>query len=94
MTSVSWLAALKTCKLVALVGYCATFHMETSVAKTRVMVVFRSLARSPSLAAVIFTCNSLLVEHVNTFKHVSLHFHTSGGIPHLITPLKAKAAGS
>ncbi len=78
----------------ALVGYCATLHMEISVAKTKVMVVSRSLARSPSPAAVVFTCNGLLVEHVDTFKYLGLHFHTSGDISHLITPLKAKAAGS
>ncbi len=67
---------------------------EISVAKTKVMVVSRSLARSPSPAAVVFTCNGLLVQHVDTFKYLGLHFHTSGDISHLITPLKAKAAGS
>ena len=68
--------------------------MEISVAKTKVMVVSRSLARLPSLEAAVFTCNGLLVEQVDTFKYLGLHFHSSGGISHLITPLKAKAAGS
>ena len=40
------------------------------------------------------TCNGLPVEHVDTFKYLGLHFHTSGGIPHLIAPLKATAAWS
>ncbi|DBA96670.1 TPA: hypothetical protein ACH3X1_016740 [Trebouxia sp. C0004] len=78
----------------ALVGYCATLHMEISVAKTKVMVVSKSLTRSPSPEAVVFTCSGLLVEQVDTFTYLGLHFHTSGGISHLITPLKAKAAGS
>jgi len=63
------------------------------VAKTKVMVVPRSLT-GPSPEAVVFTCNGLLVEEVDTFKYMGLHFHSSGGISHLITPLKAKAAGS
>ena len=37
----------------ALVGYCATLHMEISVAKTKVMVVSTSLATSPSLEAAV-----------------------------------------
>ena len=57
---------------------------EISVAKTKVMVVSRSLTRSPGLGAADFTCNGLLVEQVDS----------SGGISHLITPLKAKAASS
>ena len=64
----------------ASVGYCATLHMEISVAKTKVMVVSRSLARSPGLGAAVFTCNGLVVEQVDTFKHLGLHFHSSGGI--------------
>ncbi len=64
------------------------------MAKTKVMVVSKSLPRSPSLAAAVFTCNGLLMEHVDTFNYLGLHVHTSGGIPHLITNLKAKAAGS
>ena len=78
----------------ALVGYCATLHMEISVAKTKVMVVSRSQARLPGLEAAVFTCNGLLVEQGDTLKYLGLHFHSSGGISHLITPLKAKAAGS
>ncbi|DBA95762.1 TPA: hypothetical protein ACH3X1_001316 [Trebouxia sp. C0004] len=68
--------------------------MEISVAKTKVMVVSTSLTRSPSPEAVVFTWNGLVVEQVDTFRYPGLHFHTSGGISHLITPLKAKAAGS
>ena len=34
------------------------------------------------------------MEQVDTLKYLGLHFHSSGGISHLITPLKAKAAGS
>ncbi len=71
--------------------------MEISVAKTKVMVVSRSLTGSPSLEAAVFTCNGLLVEQVDTFKYSGLHFHSSmisGGIAHLITPLKVRAAGS
>ena len=68
--------------------------MEISVAKSKVMVVCRSLTRSPSLEAAVFTCNGLLVEQVDTFKHLGLYFHSSGGISHLMTLLKAKAAGS
>ena len=78
----------------ALVGYCAMLHMEISAAKTKVMVVSRSLTRSHGPEAVVFTCNGLVVEQVDTFKYLGLHFHSSGGISHLITPLKAKAAGS
>ncbi len=78
----------------ALVGYCATLHMDISVTKTKVMAVSRSLARSPGLEAAVFTCNGLLVEQVDTFKYLGLHFHSSGGISHFVTPLKAKAAGS
>ena len=78
----------------ALVGYCAALHVEISVAKTTLMVVSRSLARLPSLEAAVFTCNGLLVEPVDTFKYLGLHFHSSGVVSHLITPLKAKAARS
>ena len=59
------------------------------------MVVSKSLARSPTPAAIVFTCNGLPVERVDTFKYLGLHFHASeGDISHIITPLKAKAAGS
>jgi len=79
----------------ALVSYCATLHIKISVAKTKGMVVSKSLARSPTPAAIVFTCNGLPVERVDTFKYLGLHFHASeGDISHIITPLKAKAAGS
>ena len=44
--------------------------------------------------ATVFTCNGLTVEYVDSFKYLGLHFHTSGGISHLIAPLKARAARS
>ncbi|DBA74355.1 TPA: hypothetical protein ACH3X1_011128 [Trebouxia sp. C0004] len=68
--------------------------MEISVAKTKVTVVSKSLTRSPSPEGVVFTCNGLMLEQVDTLKYLGLHFDTSGGISHVITPLKAKAAGS
>ena len=77
----------------ALAVYCATLHMEINVAKTKVMVVSKHSVRSPPVATV-FTCNGLPVEHVDTFKYLGLHFHISGGISHLIAPMKAKAARS
>ena len=40
-------------------------HMET-VAKTEVKVVSRSLTGTPSLEAVVFICNGLLVEQIDT----------------------------
>ncbi|DBB02290.1 TPA: hypothetical protein ACH3X3_011308 [Trebouxia sp. C0006] len=68
--------------------------MEISVEKTKVMVVSRSLTRSPDPEAAVFTCNGRVVEQVEIFKYLGLHFHSSGGVSHLIAPLKAKAAGS
>ena len=65
--------------------------MEINVAKTKVMV---ASVRVPPPVATVFTCNGVPVEHVDTFKYLGLHFHTSGGISHLIAPLKAKAARS
>ena len=35
-----------------------------------------------------------MVEQVATFKYLGLHFHQSGSIAHLVTPLKARAGGS
>ncbi len=58
------------------------------------MVVSRSLTRSPDPEAAVFTCNGRVVEQVDTFKYLGLHFHSSGGVSHLIAPLKAKSAGS
>ena len=78
----------------ALAVYCATLHMGVNVAKTKVMVVSKPFVRSPPPVASVFTCNGLPVEHVDTFKYLGLHFHLSGGISHLITPMKAKAARS
>ena len=69
-------------------------HMEINVAKTKVMVVSKPSVRSPPPIAHVFTCNGLPVERVDTFRYLGLHFHTSGGISHLITPMKAKAARS
>ena len=68
--------------------------MEINVAKTKVMVVSKPSARQAPPVATVFTCNGLTVEHVDTFKYLGLHCHTSGGNSHLIAPLKAKAAQS
>ena len=77
----------------ALAPYCATLRMETttltSVPKTKVMVV--SAVPAPAVA---LTCNDNPVEQVATFKYLGLHFHQSGSIAHLVTPVKARAAGS
>lgn len=73
----------------ALAAFCHTLHMEVSVAKTKVMVVAAG-ATSP----VVFTCNGQAIEQVQSFRYLGLHFHSSGSISHLISPMKAKAAGS
>ena len=57
--------------------------------KTKVMVV-----SAVSVPAVNFTCNGNPVEQVATFKYLGLHFHQSGSIAHLVTPIKARASGS
>ena len=44
--------------------------------------------------AAVFTCNGRVVGQVDTLTYLGLHFHLSGGVSHLIAPLKAKAAGS
>ena len=62
--------------------------------QTKLMVVSKPAIRSPPPVATVFTSNGLPVEHVDTFKYLGLHFHTSGGISHLIALLKAKAACS
>ena len=64
----------------ALAAYCATLHMEINVAKPKVMVVSKPSVRSPSFIASVFTCNGLLVGHVDTFKYLGLLFHKSGSI--------------
>ena len=58
------------------------------------MVVSKPAARAAPLMAAVFTCGGLPVQQVDTFKYLGLHFHESGSISHLITPLKAKAARS
>ena len=73
----------------ALAAYCATLQMEISVPKTKVMVV--TAVPAPVVA---FTCNGNPVEQVATFKYLGLHFHQSGSIAHLVTPIKSKAGGS
>ena len=67
---------------------------EINVAKTKVMVVSKPSVRSPPSVANALTCKGLLVGHVDNFKYLGLHFHTSGSISHLNPPLKAKAARS
>ncbi len=62
--------------------------MEISVLKTKVMVV------SPVPApAVAFLCNGNPIEQVTPFKYLGLHFHQSGAVAHLVTPIKSKAGG-
>ena len=73
----------------ALSSYCAIMHMGISVPKTKVMVV--SPVPAPPAA---FTCNGNPIEQVATFKYLSLHFHESGAVVHLINPVKSKAGGS
>ena len=73
----------------ALAAYCAALQMEISVPKTKVMVV--SAVPAPVLG---FTCNGNPVEQVATFKYLGLHFHQSGCIVHLVTPVKARPGGS
>ena len=41
-----------------------------------------------------FTCNGNPVEQVATFKYLGLHFHQSGSIAPLVTPIKSRAGGS
>ena len=71
-----------------LAAYCATLQMDISVPKTKVVVV--SAVPAPAVA---FTCNGNPVEQVATFKHLGLHFHQSGYIAHLVTPITARAGG-
>ena len=62
--------------------------MEISVPKTKVMVM--SAVPAPAVGV---TCNGN-VEQVPTFKYLGFHFHQSGSIAHLVTPIKARAGGS
>ena len=78
----------------ALAVYCATLAMEINVPKTKMMVVCKPSLNSPPSAGIVFICNGLAVEHVDSVKHLILHFHTSGSISYLIAPLKAKATRS
>ncbi len=73
----------------ALAACCAALHMEISVPKTKVMVV----SAAPTLSRT-FTCNGNPVEQVVTFKYLGLHFHESGSVAHLITPIKSRAGSS
>ncbi|DBB05393.1 TPA: hypothetical protein ACH3X3_15290 [Trebouxia sp. C0006] len=67
----------------------AVLHMEISVLKTKVMIV------SPVPApAVAFSCNDNPIEPVTSFKYLGLHFHQTGAVAHLVTPIKSKAGGS
>ncbi len=72
----------------ALSSYCAILHMEISVLKTKVMVV-----SSVPAPAVAFLCNDSPIEQITTFKYLGLHFHQSGAIVHLVTPIRSKAGG-
>ena len=63
--------------------------MEISVPKTKVMIV----SPAPESGAA-FCCNGNPVEQVATFKYLGLHFHESGALEHLISPIRSKAGGS
>ncbi len=95
MTPVSWLAVLNLCKLNFCLGQslCHIAHGH-QWGKDKGDVISKSSARSPTPAAVIFTCNGLPVGRVDTFTYLGLHLHASGDISHFIIPLKAKVAGS
>ena len=70
-------------------SYCAVLHMEISVLKRKVMIV------SPVPApAVAFSCNDNPIEQVTSFKYLGLHFHQTGAVAHVVTPIKSKAGGS
>ena len=60
---------------------------EISVPKTKVVAV-------SAVPAVAFTCNGNPVEQVHChLKYLGLHFHQSGYIAHLVTPIRARAGG-
>ena len=44
--------------------------------------------------AVAFSCNDNPIEQVTSFKYLGLHFHQTGAVAHLVTPIKSKAGGS
>ena len=71
----------------AMASYCAGLHMQVSIEKTKVMIVGSDRSEN-------FTCNSQPLEQVTSFKYLGLHFHQSGHISHLVTPIidKVKAA--
>ena len=73
----------------AMAAYFGALHMDISVPKTKVMVLFAGEEPATS-----FTCNGSSIEQVDTFKYLGLHFHQSGDISHLIQPIKNKASGS
>ena len=74
----------------ALSSYCAILHMEISIPKTKAIVVSPGPVPAPAVA---FSCNGNAVEQVATFKYLGLHFHQSGAVVHLISPIKSKAGG-
>ena len=57
--------------------------------KTKLMIV--STVPAP---AVTSTFNGNSVEQVAAFKYFGLHFHQSGSIAHLVTPVQSRAGGS
>ena len=73
----------------ALAAFFHTLHMEVNVSKTKVMIVS---AAPPD--PITFTCNGHIIEEVDSFRYLGLHFHASGNISHTIQPLKAKAERS
>ena len=73
--------------LASMQAYCATVQMTISVEKTKVLVMND---HSPPL----FLCNGQTVQRVPSFRYLGLHFHESGLVQCLITPLKAKMASA
>ena len=78
----------------ALAVYRATLAIKINMAQTKVMVVSKPSVRSPPPAPIVFIYNGLAAEHVDSFRYLGLHFHTSGSISHLIAPLTTKATWS
>jgi hypothetical protein len=66
--------------------------MTVNVAKTKGVVVSKPSARSLAPVAPVFTCDGLLVQHVDTFRYLGLQLHSLGSVSHLIAPLKANAS--
>lgn len=71
----------------AMTSYCEDLHTQVSTEKTKVMIIGSDTAES-------FTCNGQPLEQVIKFKYLGLHFHQSGHISYLITPMIDKVKGA